>query len=111
MGSSGMEPANLEETEKRHRETILQLKREHSAEITKVQEEMKDSYDYLLRSIPIPEPTQSDENLSNLPRVSEGTTNDPSWQYGEDDWYEYGYWDDDGYWYWYDDYEFEYATK
>merc|ERR1711884_402728 len=126
MGLSTPSPTtspNVEEIEKRHRETILELKKEHSIQIQKVQESMQENYDYLLQSIPTPpQPTwqcpgrhcpgcPGCTSTDDLPRAPDGPDEEPPWQYGEDDWYEYGYWDDDGYWYWNDDEEYEWPTE
>merc|ERR1712018_233479 len=88
---------NVEEIEKRHRETILELKKEHSLQIKKVQESMQGNYDYLLQSIPTPpQPTWQcpgrhcpgcpgcTTSTDNVPRAPEETNEEPPWQYGED---------------------------
>merc|ERR1712026_598640 len=100
----------IEELEKRHKETIWDLKKEHSIQIKKVQESMQENYDYLLQSIPNP-PQSHDAQSDNLPRAPVDVTEEPPWQYGEDDWYEYGYWEEDGYWYWNDDENYEKPTS
>ena len=56
---------------------------------------MKDSYDYLLQSIPIPDQPQIDDNVGTIPRASEEPVDEPLWQHGNDDWYEHGYWEDE----------------
>merc|ERR1712026_298642 len=113
MGTS----TDIGDLEKRHRETILELKREHSVQIKKVQESMQESYDYLLQS------TQCQQtwhcpgvdcpgcpgctSTENIPRAPDDTNDDIPWQYGDDDWCEYGYWEEDGYWYWNDDEDYD----